>query len=76
MGYNDDLDAIVRAGGGKVYGEESVKELLIKDIIEKETRREQEKQDRKWIFLAGAMLVFLLEVCVRRAAELMKLRRV
>lgn len=75
VGYNDELDAIIRAGGGKVYGEESVKELFIKDIIEKETRREQEKQDQKWIFLTGAMLVFLLEICVRRAAELMKLRR-
>ncbi|VVB85528.1 von Willebrand factor type A domain protein [uncultured archaeon] len=68
-GNNELLPGIIKAGGGRVYNESEL-EKLIPDITAKKTGIELQVIDLRPVFLLAALLLFCMEVIVRRIMEL------
>jgi len=76
VGFNEMLDTIIPANGGRVYSEDEVEGLLLVDIKEKAARTVNEPQSEKEPFLLAALVLFLGEVIVRRIKDYRKERPV
>ncbi len=68
LGMNPNLNKIVASTGGKLFKPTETKEIA--DYVKSVSRRERrEKTDLKEYFIVAAMLVFLMEIAVRRFKE-------
>ncbi|VVB94541.1 von Willebrand factor type A domain protein [uncultured archaeon] len=76
VGFNDQLESVINANGGRVYDESEVEGLLLLDIKEKAVRTVQEPMSQKEPFLLAALGLFLTEVIVRRLKDYRKERPV
>jgi hypothetical protein len=76
VGFNEKLNSVIEANGGRVYDESEVEGLLLLDIKEKAVRTVQEPKSQKEPFLLAALILFLGEVIVRRLKDYRKERPV
>jgi hypothetical protein len=60
--------------GGAVYEEDEIGPLL-ENLREQSTRTVQEPEDMRLPFLLAAMILFVLEVAVRRLREIRRMRK-
>jgi uncharacterized membrane protein len=74
VGFNEQLTSVIESNGGKVYDADGVEGLLLADIKEKATRTVEEPQSQKMPFLIAALVLFLIEVIVRRMKDYRKQR--
>lgn len=68
-GNNELIPRIITAGGGRVYNESEL-ENLIPDITANKTGMERQVIDLRPVFLLAALLLFCIGVIVRRILEL------
>ncbi|VVB85395.1 von Willebrand factor type A domain protein [uncultured archaeon] len=68
LGNNELLDQLIRAGGGQVYNQSGIA-LLIPDIRNRNTGIVQETVDLGPLFLFAALLLYSIEVILRRISE-------
>jgi hypothetical protein len=76
VGFNEELNTVIEANGGRVYSEDEVEGLLLLDIKEKAVRTVQEPKSEKEPFLLAALVLFLSEVIIRRLRDWRKERPV
>ncbi len=76
VGFNDKLESVIEANGGRVYEESGVEGLLLLDIKEKAVRTVTQPISQKEPFLLAALGLFLTEVIVRRMKDYRKERPV
>jgi len=74
VGFNDKLKSAIESNGGRVYDEGEVEGLLFMDIKEKAVRTVEEPKSEKMPFLIAALILFLLEVIIRRMKDYRKER--
>ncbi|NJD77270.1 MAG: VWA domain-containing protein [Candidatus Methanoperedens sp.] len=74
VGFNEKLNTVIPASGGRVYNEDEVEGLLLIDIKKLSTRTVQEPVSQKEPFLLAALLLFLAEVIIRRMKDYRKER--
>lgn len=77
LGNNPDFLEVVKRNNGGVYNAEQAMSMLMGEIRENSVRTTVEHKSLMWIFLLAALLVFLAEVTVRRAGDIIdiKMRR-
>ncbi len=64
-GFNDEIENIVSATGGRMFSAGDVNEIA--EFIKQRSRREiLDKDSYSWIFLIGALGLYLIEVVIRR----------
>ena len=64
-GFNKEIENIVSATGGKMFSADDVNEIA--EFIKQRSRREiLDKDSFSWIFLLGALGLYLIEVVIRR----------
>ncbi len=68
-GFNNDIKGIVRATGGEVFRPDDIKGIINK-TKSVSTRREMTEKSLRWPFLAAAIIIFLIEIAVRRISEM------
>lgn len=76
IGFNEQLNTVIPANGGRVYDQDEVEGLLLMDIKEKAVRTVQKPESEKEPFLLAALVLFLGEVIVRRLKDYRKERPV
>ncbi len=76
VGFNEQLETVIPANGGRVYSEDEVEGLLLLDIKEKAVRTVEQPQSEKEPFLLAALVLFLGEVIARRLKDYRKERPV
>ena len=74
VGFNDKLKSAIESNGGRVYDEGEVEGLLFMDIKEKAVRTVEEPKSEKMPFLIAALVLFLVEIIVRRIKDYRKER--
>lgn len=74
VGFNEKLNTVIESNGGQVYTTDEVESLLLLDIKQKSERTIQEPKSEKEPFLIAALVLFLLEVIVRRLKNYRKER--
>ena len=72
VGFNDKLKSAIESNGGRVYDEGEVEGLLFMDIKEKAVRTVEEPKSEKMPFLIAALVLFLIEVIIRRLKDYRK----
>ncbi|MEA3325270.1 MAG: vWA domain-containing protein, partial [Euryarchaeota archaeon] len=73
VGFSEDLKGTVDMFGGAVYEEDEIDPLL-DNLREQSTRTVQEPEDMRLPFLLAAMIIFVLEVAIRRLREIRRMR--
>jgi len=68
LGMNDELKALVESSNGKVYKTEQIEDM-IEDVHSKSKKIMMEKRDIRWPFIMIAMIIFLVEVTLRKIIE-------
>ncbi|MCE8422887.1 MAG: VWA domain-containing protein [Candidatus Methanoperedens sp.] len=76
VGFNENLITAIESNGGRVYDEKEIESLLLVDIKEKAVRTVSEPESMKEPFLLAALILFLLEVIIRRMKDYRKERPV
>lgn len=71
IGNNDLIPGIIRAAGGQVYNTSGI-ERLIPDIMTKNTAVIHERVELAPLFLFAALLLYSLEVIMRRLVEIFR----
>ncbi len=74
VGFSEDLKDTIDMFGGSVYEEGEIDPLL-ENLREQSTRTVQEPEDMRLPFLLAAMIIFVLEVAIRRLREIRRLRK-
>ena len=65
IGFNNEIYDAVASTGGKMFYADNTNEIV--EFVKQRSRREiLTKNSYSWIFLAGALVIFLIEVIVRR----------
>ena len=65
IGFNPELNNIVYSTGGRMFYADNTDEIV--DFVKQRSRRDiLTKNSYSWIFLIGALFVFLAEVIIRR----------
>jgi len=68
LGVNEEFTTLVEATGGKVFNVEDTESIL--ELVKAKSRRIKiESIDLRWPFVLLALLIFLLDVAVRRIRE-------
>jgi len=75
VGLNEDLPALIKAGGGKTYTEQEARALLLEDARKNSQRVVKEPVSWKMYFILAALVLFLLEIIIRRIREIQEVRR-
>lgn len=76
VGLNEELSVLVKSSGGKTYTTESeARAYLLKDAKANSKRVVQEPVSWKMYFIIGALLLFLLEIVIRRIKEIQAAKR-
>ncbi|MEA1893810.1 MAG: vWA domain-containing protein [Euryarchaeota archaeon] len=74
VGFSEDLKGTIDMFGGAVYEEDEIDPLL-DNLREQSTRTVQEPEDMRLPFLLAAMIIFVLEVAMRRLREIRRMRK-
>ena len=74
VGFSEDLKSTIDMFGGAVYEEDEIDPLL-DNLREQSTRTVQEPGDMRLPFLLAAMIIFVLEVAIRRLREIRRMRK-
>lgn len=72
VGVNEELEKYVVGSGGKVYTENEAKALLLSDARENSYKPRLTQVSQKMYYILAALLLFLLEVCLRRGREIIE----
>ena len=75
VGLNEELPALVKSSGGKTYNERDARALLLEDAKANSERVVQEPVSWKIYFIIAALLLFLLEIVIRRIKEIQAAKR-
>lgn len=75
VGLNKELPALVKSSGGKTYTERDARALLLEDARANSERVVQELVSWKMYFIIAALLLFLLEIVIRRIKEMQAAKR-
>ncbi len=70
VGINEDLPVLIRANGGKTYTEQEALALLLEDAQKNSLKSVQVTKSQKIYFIIAALVLFLLEICIRRIREI------
>jgi uncharacterized membrane protein len=74
VGFSEDMDGVIEMFGGAVYEEDEIDPLL-DNLREQSTRTVQGPEDMRLPFLLAAMIIFVLEVALRRLREIRRMRK-
>jgi uncharacterized membrane protein/uncharacterized protein YegL len=75
LGMNSDLRAIVESSNGKVFKTDQLKEII--EFVHSRSKRViLQKRDIRWPFIILAMIIFLIEVTLRKVIEHHKANKV
>ncbi|WP_321418304.1 hypothetical protein [uncultured Methanomethylovorans sp.] len=74
VGVNPDLAEMIMANGGKTYTKSGAQALLLKDAREKIQKPIKETVSQKMYFIITALIIFLLEVAIRRLREIKEMK--
>lgn len=72
VGFNEKFKSVIESNGGRVYNEGDVEGLMLLDIKEKSVRTVEEPKSEKEPFLLAALVLFLVEVIIRRMKDYRK----
>ena len=75
VGLNEELPSLVKSSGGKTYTERDARALLLEDAKANSERVVQEPVSWKMYFIIAALLLFLLEIVIRRIKEIQTAKR-
>ena len=75
VGLNEELPSLVKSSGGKTYTERDARALLLEDAKANSERVVQEPVSWKMYFIIAALLLFLLEIVIRRIKEIQAAKR-
>ena len=75
VGLNEELPSLVKSSGGKTYNERDARALLLEDAKANSERVVQEPVSWKMYFIIAALLLFLLEIVIRRVKEIQAAKR-
>jgi len=75
VGLNEDLPALIKAGGGKTYTEQEARARLLEDARKNSQRVIKEPVSWKMYFILAALVLFLVEIIIRRIREIQEVRR-
>jgi len=75
VGLNEELKSLVKSSGGKTYDERDARALLLEDARANSERVVQEPVIWKMYFIIAALLLFLLEIVIRRIKEIQAAKR-
>ncbi|MBS3168148.1 VWA domain-containing protein [Candidatus Woesearchaeota archaeon] len=65
VGVNKELNQLISLTGGKMFSPENIDEI-VEFIKQKSTKVRLVRKSYSWIFLLAALILYLVEVCVRR----------
>ena len=74
VGVNPDLATMIAANGGKTYTKSEAQALLLKDAKENSQKLIKETVSQKMYFIIAALILFLLEVAIRRLREIKEMK--
>ncbi|HJH32487.1 MAG TPA: VWA domain-containing protein [Methanosarcinaceae archaeon] len=75
VGLNEDMPSFIISSGGKTYNERYARALLLEDAKKNSERVVQEPVSWKMYFVIAALLLFLLEIVIRRIKEIQAAKR-
>jgi uncharacterized membrane protein len=75
VGLNEDLPVFIKANGGKTYTEQEARALLLEDARKNSQRIVKEPVSLKMYFILAALVLFLVEIIIRRIREIQEARR-
>ena len=74
VGINPDLEMMIMANGGKTYTKSEAQALLLRDARENSQKLIRENVSQKIYFILAALILFLLEVIIRRLREIKEMK--
>ena len=75
VGFNNDIEPLVLATGGKIYTEKEARALLLKDARQNSERESNDPVSLKVYVLLAALVLYLGEILVRRIREMRRLKQ-
>lgn len=70
FGFNPELKGMIEAAGGKIFTEDEAGRSIVEEARKASARLVQERASISWQLLLAALVLFLLEVTVRRIREI------
>ncbi|MCQ8902857.1 MAG: VWA domain-containing protein [Methanothrix sp.] len=70
FGFNPELRGLIEANGGKIFTEEEAGRSIVEEARRASERLVQERASISWQPLLAALVLFLLEVTIRRLREI------
>ena len=68
LNFNNELEGIAAATNGKVFDKEDFNGMV--EAIKSQSKKSVDKKTYlRWPFLIAALVLFLIEVCIRKVAE-------
>ncbi|WP_370574126.1 hypothetical protein [Methanomethylovorans sp.] len=74
VGVNPKLAEMIKANGGNTYTKSEAQALLLKDARENSQKLIKETVSQKIYFILAALIIFLLEVIIRRLREIKEMK--
>jgi hypothetical protein len=74
VGVNPDLATMIAANGGKTYTKSEAQALLLQEARENSQKLIKETVSQKMYFIIAALILFLLEVAIRRLREIKEMK--
>ncbi len=75
VGINPDLAELIKVNGGNTYTKSEAQALLLKDAREKGSQKlTKETVSQNMYFILAALIIFLLEVIIRRLREIKEMK--
>ncbi|MCK5660973.1 MAG: hypothetical protein KAH86_06395, partial [Methanosarcinales archaeon] len=75
VGFNDNVAASVTQSGGYVYTLDEAREKLFEDVKKSSERASVEPVDQSMIFILAALVLYFMEIAIRRIGEIMRMKR-
>ncbi|AKB21198.1 VWA domain-containing protein [Methanosarcina sp. WH1] len=75
VGFNNDIEPLILATGGKIYTEKEARALLLKDARQNSERESNDPVSLKVYVLLAALVLYLGEILVRRIREMRRLKQ-
>jgi hypothetical protein len=70
VGLNPELPKLIMANGGKVFTEDEARQSLVAEASRLSQRTVQDRISRRDLLLLLALVIFIVEVVLRRLAEI------
>lgn len=74
VGVNPELEMMIKANGGKTYTKSEAQALLLTDAKDNSQKLIKESVSQKIYFILAALIIFLLEVIIRRLREIKEMK--